>query len=311
MRRLTVLVALLALLPATAAWGAELDELLIRGNEANYSAEQTISCSTPDGVRDAVVRITQMDGELRVSSSVTDEVEVAAGGGTWSVRRGDGLVAETAVDAGENEKSDPLYTVDEERAVEYLGRAAMSYLLIRDGQARGELTFDSETGALVEAITFTLDGNVYCERRFISLDTEIEGAPALDTETAAQTDGTPPVAVEESNLPADVSGFELLDQYEDEDGLRFAYYSDGFFSFALFETPTPVELPEATSVQLESGEYARAFTAGQVTYVWETVSGGMALVGDLPPDLHEGVLAEMPHPQDPGFFRRWWRSLFG
>ena len=39
--------------------------------------------------------------------------------------------------------------------------------------------------------------------------------------------------------------------------------------------------------------------------------GGMALVGDLPPDLHEAVLSEMPHPEDPGFFRRWWRSLFG
>ena len=311
MKRLVALVAIFALVPATTAWGAELDELLVRGNEATYSAEQTISCSTPDGVRDAVVTITQMEGELRVSSSVTDDVEVAAGDGTWSVRRGDGLVSEAAVAAGENEKSDPLYTVDEEEAVEYLGRAAMSYLLIRDGEPRGELTFDDETGALVEAITFTLDGDVYCERRFTSIDTEVATTSALDTETATQDGGIPSVAVEESNLPGIISGFELLDQYEDEDGLRFAYYSDGFFSFALFETPTPVELPEATSVELRSGEYARAFTAGQVTYVWESVGGGMALVGDLPPDLHEAVLAEMPHPQDPGFFRRWWRNLFG
>lgn len=311
MIRLVALVVVLAALPATAAWGADLDELFTRGNEATYSAEQTISCSTPDGVRDAVVRITQMDGELRVSSSVTDEVEVAAGGGTWSVRRGDGLVAEAAVDAGENEKSEPLYTVEEEEAVEYLGRAAMSYLLIRDGEPRGELTFDNETGALVEAITFTLDGQVYCERRFTSIDTEVESVAALDTQTAAASGGTPPIVAEATQLPEEVAGFELLDQYEDEDGLRFSYYSDGFFSFAVFETDTPVDLPEAAKVELESGDYTRAFTAGQVTYVWETVAGGMALVGDLPPDLHEAVLAEMPHPQDPGFFRRWWRNLFG
>jgi len=310
-RQLVALIALLTLLPATVAWGAELDELLTRGNEANYSAEQTISCSTPDGVRDAVVRITQMDGELRVSSSVTDEVEVAAGGGTWSVRRGDGLIAETAVDAGEQEKTEPLYTVQEEAAVEYLGRAAMSYLLIRDGEPRGELTFDNETGALVEAITFTLDGEVYCERRFTSIDSQVESTSTLDTEAAADTGGTAPVEVEASPLPEEVSGFELLDQYEDEDGLRFSYYSDGFFSFAVFETPTAVSLPEATAVDLDSGKYVRAFTAGQVTYVWETVNGGMALVGDLPPDLHEAVLDDMPHPQDPGFFRRWWRNLFG
>jgi len=37
----------------------------------------------------------------------------------------------------------------------------------------------------------------------------------------------------------------------------------------------------------------------------------MALVGDLPPDLHETVLSDMPHPQDPGLFRRFWRALFG
>jgi len=311
MKRLAALVAILVLVPASAAWGAELDELLTRGNEATYSAEQTISCSTPDGVRDAVVRITQMDGELRVFSGVTDEVEVAAGDGTWSVRRGDGLVAEAEVDAGEKEKSEPVYTVAEEEAVEYLGRAAMSYLLIRDGEPRGELTFDDETGALVEAITFTLDGGVYCERRFTSIDTEIESASALDAQAVAGDEGSSPVVAGETSLPEEVSRFELLDQYEDEDGLRFAYYSDGFFSFALFETPTPVELPEASSVELAGGAYARAFTAGQVTYVWETVSGGMALVGDLPPDLHEAVLNEMPHPQDPGFFRRWWRNLFG
>ncbi|HEX6286736.1 MAG TPA: hypothetical protein VFZ80_04570, partial [Acidimicrobiia bacterium] len=288
-----------------------LDELLTRGNEATYSAEQTISCSTPDGVRDAVVRITQKDGELKVSSSVTDEVEVSAGGGTWSVRSGGGLVAEAAVDAGDKEKTEPLYTVEEEEAVDYLGRAAMSYLLIRDGDPRGHLTFDNETGALVEAITFTLDGEIYCERRFISIDSEVESLSAQEAPAAAESAGTPPVVVESSQLPEAVAGFELLDQYEDEDGLRFSYYTDGFFSFAVFETETAVELPEAVSVELGSGEYVRAFTAGQVTYVWETVAGGMALVGDLPPDLHEAVLAEMPHPQDPGFFRRWWRNLFG
>jgi hypothetical protein len=120
--------------PVQVALGAELDELLTRSQEASYAAEQTISCSTPDGVRDAVVRITQADGDMTISSSVTDDVEVAAGAGSWSLRRGDGLVVEAAVDVGEKENSEPLYTVEEQRAVEYLGRAAMAYLLIRGGE---------------------------------------------------------------------------------------------------------------------------------------------------------------------------------
>lgn len=305
MRRLVAFVVFLTVVPAGAAFGAELDELLDRSHEANYAAEQIISCSTPDGVRDAVVRITQTGGELRVSSNVTDDVEVAAGAGSWSMRSADGLVAEAAVGGGK-EKTEPLYTVEEERAVEYLGRAALSYLLIRGGEPRAELVFDEETGALVEAVTFTIGGEVYCERRFVSLETNVEASAQLP-----EASGTPPVEVAESNLPDEVSGFERLDQYEDEEGLRFAYYSDGFFSFAVFETDNPVELPEATVVELGAGVYERAFTAGQATYVWETRDGGVALVGDLPPDLHEAVLTEMPHPQDPGFFRRWWRNLFG
>ena len=308
MRRLFVLVLSFSLVPSSSALGADLDDLLTRSQEANYSAEQIISCSTPDGVRDAVVRITQTDGGLTLSSNVTDDVEVAAGAGSWSLRRGDGLVVEASVHPGDVEEREPLYTVEEARSVEYLGRAAMSYLLIRDGAPRAELVFDDETGVLVEAVTLTITGEVYCERRFVSLDTDVATSATLES---ADPEATAPVEATGSPLPSEVSGFDLLDRYLDEDGLRFTYYSDGFFSFAVFETPTAVLLPDATIVELDSGRYTRAFTAGQVTYVWETRDGGMALVGDLPPDLHESVLSDMPHPEDPGFLRRWWRNLFG
>lgn len=311
MRKLIALVAVISIVPATAAVGADLDELLTRSQEANYSAEQIISCSTPDGVRDAVVRITQTGKDLTLSSSVTDDVEIAAGAGSWSLHESGGLVAEAAVRTG-NEKAEPLYTVAEERAVEYLGRAAMSYLLIRDGSPRAELVFDDETGALVQAVTLTIDGDTYCERRFVSLEPDVAESLAATSGDSAQVEGTGPTDHEISGLPDEVAGFDLLDQYEDEDGLRFAYYSDGFFSFAVFETGAhAVALPEATIVEVEPGVYQRVFTAGQVTYVWETKTGGMALVGDLPPDMHEPVLAAMPAPEDPGFLRRWWRNLFG
>jgi hypothetical protein len=306
MRRLVALVVLLTLLPATAALGTDLDELLTRGKDASYSAEQVISCSTPDGERDALIRIEQDGDDLRVSSNLGDDVEITAGAGGWTLTRDDGLVAQANVDRGETEAS-PLYTVEERGTVEYLGRAAMAYLLIRGGEPRAELVIDDETGAVVEAVTLTIDDEVYCERRFLSLDAD---TPAIE-ESSKASGNIPATLVDTSSLPQSVAGFELLDQYEDEDGVRFAYYSDGFFSFALFETPSAVALPEATPVELSSGPYLRVFTAGQVTYVWETRQSGMALVGDLPPDLHEAVLSEMPHPEDPGFFRRWWRSLFG
>lgn len=306
MRRLVAFVLFFAMVPATAALGSDLDELLNRGHEASYTAEQIISCSTPDGVRDALVRIDQVGGELRVTSSMTDEVEVVSGAGGWTLKKEDGEVVQSNITGGEAPE-DPIYTVEEEGAVQYLGRAAMAYLLVRDSEPRAELVIDDETGAVVKAVTLTIDNEVYCERRFVSLQT---GTPEI-AEAESGGEGAPLTLVETSELPESVAGFELLDQYEGEDGVRFAYYSDGFFSFALFETPTPVLLPDATVIELDSGEYQRVFTAGQATYVWEIEDSGMAMVGDLPPDLHETVLAEMPHPEDPGLFRRWWRALFG
>lgn len=306
MKRLVAFALVLTVVPATAAVGAELDELLSEGREASYSAEQVISCSTPDGVRNALVRIEQTGDSLTLTSSVTDDVQVRTGAGGWTLTKEDGLVAQANVDA-RDVSADVLYTVEDEGAVEYLGRAAMAYLLIRDGEPRAELIVDEETGAIVEAVTLTIDDEVYCERRFVSMDTE---TPASEGDLPDSGSASLSL-IETSSLPEEIEGFELLDQYEDEDGILFAYYSDGFFSFALFETPAPVVLPDSTPVEFDSGEYRRVFTAGQVTYVWETRDAGMALVGDLPPDMHEAVLAEMPQSEDPGLFRRWWRALFG
>ncbi|HJS71318.1 MAG TPA: hypothetical protein VJ858_01200, partial [Acidimicrobiia bacterium] len=163
MRRLIALTLALTVLPAGAAMATDLDELLSEGQEASYSAEQIISCSTPDGARDALVRIDQVGGELRLSSSVTDDVEVISGAGDWTLTRADDVVARSTVDSGE-EQADSLYTVEDEGPVEYLGRAAMAYLLIREGVPRAELVVDDETGAVVHAVTLTIDDEVYCER---------------------------------------------------------------------------------------------------------------------------------------------------
>ncbi len=307
MKRLVSLVVVFTLVPASAAWAIELDELLEQSREAAYTAEQIISCSTPDGVRDAVVRIAQSNGEIRMTSTVAGGAQVSSGDGGWTLSRQGGVISSASVDS-EMEPVEPLYVIEDTASTNFLGREATVHQLIRNGVPRAELVFDNETGAIVAATTFTANGDTYCERRFVSFDS---ADPGLDSPELLVEDELQPRSEVETLLPEIVVGFVRLDLYEDEEGFRFAYYSDGFFSFAVFETPTTVALPDAVTVQFGDGAYQRSFAAGQATYVWETRSGGMALLGDLPPDLHESVLASLPPSRDPGILRRIWRSLFG
>ena len=308
MRRLFALVLALTLLPATVAVATDLDELLERSRKASYVADLVISCSTPDGVRDAVVRFAQSDGQIRVGSTVNEDIEVTAGSGGWALSREDDIVTAASVDSAE-EQPEPLYLVEDSGATQVLGRDAMAYRLIRDGVLRAELVFDDQSGALMLANTFSEDGTTYCQRRFISIDIDPPRLPLVPPPPDADLLTSSPDI--ETELPESVAGFNRLDLYEDEDGFRFAYYSDGFFSFAVFETPTAVELPDGLTVEIGEAVYRRLFTVGQATYVWETRQGGMALIGDLPPDMHEAVLAALPEPDGAGWFGRLWRRLFG
>lgn len=307
MRRLSTLVLAALVVPATSAGATELDDLLEQSREAAYSAEQAISCSTPDGVRDAVVRISQSGGEMTVASSVGDDVEVKSGDGGWTLSRHGGVVSSTSV-KGKEAEVEPLYVVEDLGEMVALGRDATAYRLVRDGVIRAELVFDDNTGAMVATTTYTEDGETYCQRRFISFDPTDPGLVTVETTTVDELEIAP---ILDSRLPEEIVGFERLDLYEDPLGFRFAYYSDGFFSFAVFETPTIVRLDQGGTMDLGGFRYGRSFSPGQATYAWEATSGGMALVGDLPPDLHDEVLAALPKPDTPNFFRRIWRTLFG
>ena len=303
MRRALALAAVIILLPATSAFGADLEELLDRGREASYSAEQVISCTTPDGARDAVVSLEQVGGELQVSG----EVEVSSGSGGWALVRGGSVVNSASVKTGTND-AEPTYRVDDGAAHPFLDREADLYRLYAGDVLRGELVVDAATGALLSVVTYNGNGDVYCERRFIDFDPTTP--PDVVAPTVAADDALAP-SEDTGAFPETLGPFQRLDIYTDGEGLVFAYYSDGFFSFAVFRTPSVVELTDPGSLSLEDRVYARSFAPGQVTFSWETRNGGMALIGDLPPDMHPEVLDGLAQPFSPGILQRMWRNLFG
>jgi hypothetical protein len=71
-------------------------------------------------------------------------------------------------------------------------------------------------------------------------------------------------------------------------------------------------LADADSVEIGGrGGYHRAYTPGAVSVFWRTPDRGYVLVGDLPPDHLEQVLADLPLPSRPNLVKRAWRWAFG
>ncbi len=297
----------LLFVPSMAASAMTLDEILERGRNAAFSGEQMISCATPDGFRGVLTNIRQSGGAVSVSSPMSDGGEVSTGAGGWALTKDGGVVSETNL-TGLGGQVEPIYQIEEIGDQWFYGRDATGFRLWRDDVMRAEMVLDAETGAIVRVASFDDQGQQYCLRRFLSFDPT---DPLLTVRDPVEPDGMTLIEEVPTDIPLSVAGFTLLDRYRDEGGLELAYYSDGFFSFALFNAPVAVDLESGVSVLFGDFTYMREFSAGQVTYGWQVRGRGMALVGDLPPDLHDEVLSALPRPADLGFLHRIWRNLFG
>lgn len=309
MRRLVVLV-LVMMVPQSVALAVDLDELLEESQSASYSAEQLISCSTPDGTRDALIELEQRGGEVRYGGKSESGPQVWSGYGGWVVHSDGSVVDSASVTGDQPAEGESLaadtYTVEETEELSFLGRTSTRYVLLDGDVPRAELVVDLETGVLLMVTTFDGDGQPYCERRFVSFNPQ-----APEWQISEPGPGEELAVSSTSLLPAIIGEFTLLDAYVDDAGLTFGYYSDGFFSFAVFESTVEIVLDGGVGHLLEGQQYLRQFSPGQVTYTWPVQGGGMALIGDLPPDMHDQVLEELPSPYDAGFFRKLWRNLFG
>ena len=312
MRRTSLLLALVLLTPAITA--ADLSTYLERSSTAQFQGEQVVTCSTPDGVRDAVLEIISRGGELVVTSPVGEGQFLSAGYGVLAVAAPDGSVRATEVASATDGPGPSLYGIDRASPGMYLGRPTETILVERQGELRAQMTFDAATGALLRSVVFDGDQRVYCDARMVSFDTNVDSAasppPASGEVRVLQTTDS----FDARALPDEVEGFRRLDQYAYDDSSVLAYYSDGFFAFTVLHSRRPVTLQTSeplTEVEADGGSYQRLYGPGTALYVWESRLGGLAMFGDLPPDLQERVLAGLPRPGKPSFFIRWWRRLFG
>lgn len=302
-RSTVVLVVVLSVLfagalPASAA--DTLDDLLEDIQDAEFSGSQVI-ITTWDGVTEvSVVDIDHGDGIVIVEGG--DGVAMLGQGRAMRTGAGNGAAVSDWTDV----------TSDRYRVV--MGRVSLRQgrdvrgVEIREGDLlRARVTIDVESGAPLVTEVFDGDGRRFRYSAMLdfspwSQGVRAPGTPVFDVSLPA-----------ESPARAELAGYVRADTYAGPDDSLHSFYSDGLFSFSLFEYEGAATFDDDAleTFQISGRTYERRITATDVYVTWEGAGTTYVLVGDLPPDHLADVLDELPRPRSRGLFSRLWSGLFG
>ena len=282
---------------------ADLEDYLAAAAAAEYSGRRVV--------------ITNFDGETRAGvfdvTHVSDMTVVGAGDGGSMVAPG-----RVSGDAGvmvpvwSRYSTNDRYTTTDAAQTVRLGRVADVIEIHEDGRVRARFTFESLTGIPLVSEIFDGDGGLF---RYSAM-LEFESKPDLSYEAMEAMGESYDVMlpVETSSLPAEAAGYVRADTYAGPDETVQAFFTDGLFSFSLFEIDAAAQLDrfeDAPAIELAGSTYKRLVTPTDVWVSWESGDVAYVLIGDLPPDHLEQVLDELPEPKSKGLLSRLWRGLFG
>ncbi len=193
----------------------------------------------------------------------------------------------------------------------HMGRAAHEYIVFDGESPRVRLVVDERTAVPLVTEVYDAEGRVFRMAVLIDLDdTAVEHITAPEPARARTVAATVPGA----SLPESLAGYRRVDTYLVDGGGLQGYYSDGLFSFSVFETArgaTPEPFRDAATFLVGERRYRRVVTPSQVWIYWTAPNRSYVLVGDLPPDHLTVALDGLPEPGERGLLVRMWRRLFG
>lgn len=307
MRRVVALLALALVVVPIPALADDLEDYLENASGADFRGVGVLVCNwgadTAGGTYE-VIRHEGMSmthgpgGDLMISGSVA---AIGSDGEWYAVEFADR--AEWALSS--------RYRLGAPQDTTRLGRPARRYTVFEDDRPRVRLVVDEATG--VPMLTEVLDGSGRVFRTAALVEFSV-GSDPMEMASATMPSKSVRSVAPSSQLPESVAGYRLVDTYAVPGGALQAFYSDGLFSFSVFQSSrgaTPDAFDNGTRWSVDGHSYSRVLTATQVWVHWNAPNHSFVLVGDLPPDHVEAVLAELPDPGNRGLLVRWWRRLFG
>lgn len=251
--------------------------------------------------------VTRRDGVTMTSGPMGDVMATAA---HTVMRAGDEWYAVDFSDRSPWSLS-TRYRLAPAEATVHMGRSADLFVVFDGDLPRVRFVVDRAT--TVPLVTEVLDGEgrVFRMAALIDLDDSEVAMPAAPQPTRMHM----VVSAEAvSSLPEWLAGYHRMDTYEAAGGGVQAYYSDGLFSFSVFEAArgaTPELFRTATAFPASGTWYRRVVMPDRVWVHWNAPDRSYVLVGDLPPDHLVSALEGLPRPGERALLVRLWRRLFG
>jgi len=300
------LAAVLAISTAGPARADDLSSYLEDAADAIYSGQRLVG-TTWDGIES--VGIVEIQHHGGMTSVGTDSGMAMVGDGRMHLGGPDEAAISFVLDP--RPEFAGRYTVMPGAATSHLGRSAHIVEVMEHEVLRIRVVVDDSTSAPVATKVFDADGELF---RYSSM---VDFAVSVDP-VMAQTDEREyrmMLPLDEAELPAMIAGYRLTDAYAGPQNGRQAFYTDGLFTFSVFTTRGRADwgaIAEDEHTYTSGGHhYLRVVTPTSVWVLWNAPSTAIALVGDLPPDHLDEVLAELPFPGTDNWLRRMWRHIFG
>lgn len=266
-----------------------------------------VVCTWGADAASATYEVTRTDGMTMTSGPAGDLMATAA---YTVMRAGDEWYAVDFADRSPWFLS-PRYRLADPEATMHMDRPADLYVVFDGDLPRVRLVVDRTTTVPLVTEVLDGDGNVFRMAALIDLDATDVTMPA--TPEPARMRMVASIAPVPS-LPEVLAGYRRMDTYEAAGGGVQAYYSDGLFSFSVFEAglgPMPERFRSANAFGAAGTWYRRVVTPDRVWVYWSAPNRSYVLVGDLPPDHLVAALEGLPKPGERALIVRLWRRLFG